>query len=202
MQIFFLQRWAHFRTEWQQGLLEPLVDQSEEFANICSPIPGSFKGYLFFFAFGTTAESRLQIQKIVQHCCCFLASRKSPTSKQDKGKGRASASTELFSKRTIGTRSISYPTPGSNSLLSPEDSNRSNKPSPAFSPREKRSPLSPISVLSPLPRATVPPSSNRTVDGNGFQFGIEKDIGSPSIYSPLSAASSPALPVPLGKLMV
>src|SRR5690606_15439607 len=46
MQIFYLQRWAHFKGEWQKGLSMPVVDQAEELANLCSPIPASFTGFL------------------------------------------------------------------------------------------------------------------------------------------------------------
>ena len=66
MQIFFLNRWAHFKTEWQQGLSAPAIDQAEEFANICSPIPSSFTGFLFLLVFGTTAESRAQANALFQ----------------------------------------------------------------------------------------------------------------------------------------
>lgn len=63
-QIFFLQQLANFRIEWEQGLLEPLSDQSDQFETICSPIPGSFTGYLLFLVFGTTAESQAEIRKM------------------------------------------------------------------------------------------------------------------------------------------
>lgn len=66
MQIFFLNRWAHFKLEWQQGLSAPVIDQAEEFANICSPIPSSFTGFLFLLVFGTTREARNQSMTLIK----------------------------------------------------------------------------------------------------------------------------------------
>ncbi|KAI5795746.1 hypothetical protein EDC01DRAFT_629674 [Geopyxis carbonaria] len=73
MQIFYLQRWAHFKNEWRQGLSEPDIDQAEQFANLCSPIPGSLTGYLFLLVFGTTAGSRAQTKRVFRTVFCYYS---------------------------------------------------------------------------------------------------------------------------------
>lgn len=83
MQIFFLDRWAHFKAEWQQGLSAPEIDQQEQFANICSPIPSSLTGFLFFFVFGTTAESKAQIRQMYTRVLQKLGIRKPAAPKTD-----------------------------------------------------------------------------------------------------------------------
>lgn len=196
MQIFFLQRWAHFRLEWSRGLLEPLVDQSEEFANICSPIPGSFTGYLFFFVFGTTAESQAEIQKInlaVRRwfCGCFRRSKDNKT-------GKASFNNQPASKRAFGSRNISYPKPESDSLLlSPAFSVRtiSSKQPIDFSSKRYGSSVTPIILA---PSASVPSIRTRVMEDH-FQYEFDPRYR-PRLYSSISTASTPATAVSLGYL--
>lgn len=188
MQIFFLQRWAHFRLEWSRGLLEPLIDQSEEFANICSPIPGSFTGYLFFFVFGTTAESQTEIQKIqsaVKRWCCGCF-RRSKSSENEKPYNRPA------SKRKFGSRSISYPKPKSDSLLLSPARTISPKQPSGFSSRRDGFYYAPILRSPPT---SAPPPRTRNIEDD-FQFASHARYG-PRIYSPVSSNSRP---VPLGYL--
>lgn len=78
MQIFYLNRWSHFKVEWQKGLSAPEIDQAEELANLCSPIPASFTGFLFFFVFGTTMESRLAFGRLVRKICFWKKEEETP----------------------------------------------------------------------------------------------------------------------------
>lgn len=78
MQIFFLNRWGHFKDEWQQGLSAPIIDRAEEFANICSPIPSSFTGFLFLLVFGSTQESRAQAKTLFADVRVFITGKKPP----------------------------------------------------------------------------------------------------------------------------
>lgn len=71
MQIFFLNKWAHFKVEWQNGLQMPAVDQAEEFANLCSPIPASFTGFLMLGVFGSTVENRQALGRLIRAVLCM-----------------------------------------------------------------------------------------------------------------------------------
>ncbi|RPA85108.1 hypothetical protein BJ508DRAFT_13210 [Ascobolus immersus RN42] len=84
MQIFFLNKWGHFKREWQNGLQEPVIDQAEEFANLCSPIPASFTGFLMLLVFGSTVESRQALGRLVRICLC-MRRRKEKWAADEKG---------------------------------------------------------------------------------------------------------------------
>lgn len=185
MQIFFLQRWAHFRIEWSQGLLEPLIDQSEEFANICSPIPGSFTGYLFFFVFGTTAESRAEITKIrfgIRKWFCGFFSQ----SKDDENEKSYfnQSSFKRASKRTIGSlydSEIESPSLSLAHTISP-------KHPPSFSSRRDGLILTPITTPSPV---RSQPFRKQGMDNlfqleSGTNYGLQTYLSYSSVPSPVT----------------
>ncbi|KAH0605412.1 uncharacterized protein H6S33_004634 [Morchella sextelata] len=167
MQIFFLQRWAHFRIEWSRGLLEPLIDQSEEFANICSPIPGSFTGYLFFLVFGTTMESRAEIRRMrvaVGRWFC-----RSKASSRDDEEGRPKAQ-KVGSSFEPDAEFLAMPSPAgtvSSTLASDGTS----------------------------PGLSAPLASKSQGLGFGFQFGLEANNGL-RIYTPPQILTMPVTPTP------
>lgn len=61
--------------DWSNGY-HPDVDESEQFANLCSPIPSGLTGYLFLLVFGTTAQSRAQIHNIFRLIFCCMSRKK------------------------------------------------------------------------------------------------------------------------------
>lgn len=175
MQIFVIQRWAGFKDDWRQGLSAPHIDQSEQFANICSPIPGSLTGFLFFLVFGTTAKARRQIKKFFLRALCCARFKQDFRSEEclevlDTPAWESGPPLSRFSRQS------------SEALLS----------WPEWSPSSRPRPSSPTLGITFVPPSTSRSSSTRrssVLEAPSFDFGFKP---TPESYTPISSDAAPA----------